>query len=82
MILIHGNSRVKSWRNKKDPQRIKKNKTFINKYNWEEINFPPQKDDLKKLEKIIKQLFLKFYMLMLKNKKYILLMFQNKTQIS
>ena len=61
---------------------MKKNKTFINKYNWEEINFPPQKDDFKKLEKIIKQLFLKFYMLMLKNKKYILLMFQNKTQIS
>ena len=30
---------------KKDPQRITKIKTFVNKYKWEEINFPSEKDD-------------------------------------
>ena len=29
----------------KDPQRITKMKAFINKYNWEGINFPSEKDD-------------------------------------
>ena len=32
-------------------QRITKIKPFINKYNWGEIHFPSEKDDLKKLEK-------------------------------
>ena len=32
---------------KKDPQRITKIKPFINKYNWEGINFPSEKDDSK-----------------------------------
>ena len=36
---------------KKDPQRITKIKPFINKYNWEGINFPSEKDDWKKFEK-------------------------------
>ena len=36
---------------KKDPQRITKVKTFINKYKWEGINFPSEKDDWKKFEK-------------------------------
>ena len=36
---------------KKYPQIISKNKLFINKYNWEGINFPSEKDDWKKLEK-------------------------------
>ena len=36
---------------KKDPQRITKIKPFINKYYWERINFPSEKDDLKKFEK-------------------------------
>ena len=30
---------------KKDLQRIGKVKPFINKYNWEEMNFPSEKDD-------------------------------------
>ena len=30
---------------KKYPRRITKNKPFINKYNWKEINFPSKKDD-------------------------------------
>ena len=36
---------------KKDPQRITKIKAFINKYNWEEIHFPSEKDDWKKFKK-------------------------------
>ena len=30
---------------KRDPQRITKIKPFINKYNWEGIDFPSEKDD-------------------------------------
>ena len=36
---------------KKDLQRITRIKPFINKYNWEGINFPSEKDDWKKIEK-------------------------------
>ena len=36
---------------KKDPQQITKIKPFINKYNWEGINYPSEKDDWKKIEK-------------------------------
>ena len=36
---------------KKDAQRITKAKRFRNKYNWEGINFPSEKDDRKKFEK-------------------------------
>ena len=35
---------------KKDPQRITNIKPFINKCNWEGINFTSEKDDWKKLE--------------------------------
>ena len=48
---------------KKDPQRITKIKPFINKYNWEGINFPSEKDDWKNLRKIMWQLVLMFCML-------------------
>ena len=34
---------------KKDLQRITKIKLFINKYNWEGINFPSERDDWKKI---------------------------------
>ena len=34
---------------KKDPQRITKIKPFINKYNWEGINFASEKYDWKNL---------------------------------
>ena len=30
---------------KNDPQRLTKFKPFINKYKWEGINFPSEKDD-------------------------------------
>ena len=33
---------------REDLQRITKTKAFINKYNWEGINFPPEKNDWKK----------------------------------
>ena len=36
---------------KKDPQRITKIKLFVNKYNWEGINFLSEKDDWKQFEK-------------------------------
>ena len=36
---------------KKDPQRITKVEPFINKYNWEGINYSSKKDDWKKFEK-------------------------------
>ena len=36
---------------KKDPQRVRKNNPFMNKYNWKGINFPLEKDDWKKFEK-------------------------------
>ena len=29
----------------KNPERITKIKIFINKYKWEEIHFPSEKDD-------------------------------------
>ena len=29
-----------------------KTKAFINKYNWKGIDFPPEKDNMKKFEKI------------------------------
>ena len=51
MILIHYNSRIKSWRNRKNVQRILKIKCFISKYNFEWINYPLEKDDWKHFEK-------------------------------
>ena len=52
-------------------------KPFINKYNWEEINFPTEKDDWKKIEKNNVTIALN----VLYAKKYILLIFQNIAQI-
>ena len=45
MLSICCNSPVKSWRNKKDPERITTIKPFISKYNYEGIHFPLEKDD-------------------------------------
>ena len=65
---------------KKDPQRITNFKTFINKYNWEGINFPSEKNDWEIFRKsnatiALNVLFAK------KEKKYILLNLENITQI-
>ena len=44
MLSVCCNSRVKSQRNKKkNPQRIRKTKPFINAYNWKGIKFPSEK---------------------------------------
>ena len=51
MLPVCSNSCIKSWRHKKNPERITKMKPFINQYNWEGINFPLEKDDWKKNEK-------------------------------
>ena len=40
VALIHGKIR-------KNPERITKIKLFINKYKWDGINFPSEKDDQK-----------------------------------
>ena len=43
MLSMRYNSCIKSWRNKI--------KSFIDKYNWERINYPSEKHDWKKFEK-------------------------------
>ena len=63
---------------KKDPQRMTKINPFINKYNWEGLNFLSEKDDWKKLEKNNVTIALNVFYA--KKKKCILLMFQNITQ--
>ena len=64
---------------KKDPQRITKTKPFINKYNREGKNFPSEKDDWKKIEK--DSIAAVHNVLHAKKKKYMLLIFQNITQL-
>ena len=46
----------------RDPQRISKLKRYISKYNWEGIEFPVGSKDWKKLEQIIRQLMLIYYL--------------------
>ena len=53
--------------------------SFINKYNWKEINFPSEKDDWKKLEK--NDVLIALNVLYTKKEKHTLLMFQNITQL-
>ena len=51
MFSIRCNSPIKLWRIGKHSERIKKPNFFINRYNWEGINFPSEIDDGKKIEK-------------------------------
>ena len=44
-------NKKKKQKQKQKKQRITKIKSFINKYNWKEINFLSEKDDWKKFEK-------------------------------
>ena len=60
-------------------QRMKKIKPFINKYSWEGINFPSEKDDRKKIEK--SNVTIAFNVFYVKKEKYILLIFQKIIQI-
>ena len=64
---------------RKDLQRITKIKYFINKYNWESIIVLSEKDDRKKFEKI--NVTVALNVLYDKKSWYILLMFQNITEI-
>ena len=61
----------------KDRQRIINIKSFINKYNWEGINYPSKKEDWKKFEK--NNVTVAINVCILKKKMYTLLMFQNIT---
>ena len=62
------------------PEIITKIKPITNKYNWEKINFPSEKDDWKKIEKNNVTIALNVFYVN-KRKKYTLCMFQNITQI-
>ena len=71
---------------KEDPQRRAKMKPFINKYDWEGISYPSEKDDQKKnLRKNFgkNNVTIPLNVLHAKKKKknYILFMFQKITQI-
>ena len=59
-------------------ERISNNKLFINKYNWEEINYPSKIDDWKRFAKNNSTGLLTFFIL--KEKKYFQLIIQNITQ--
>ena len=60
------------------PERISNIKPFINKYNWQGINYPSMIDVGKRLRKIIRQWLLIFCIL--KKKKNVLLIFQTITE--
>ena len=59
-------------------KKKKKIKHFVNKYNWDGMNFSSEKDDWKKIEKNNKTIAVN--VLYPRKKKYILLMFENITQ--
>ena len=46
----------------RDPQRMSKLKPYINTYNWEGIDFPAGSKGRKKLNEIIRQLYLLDYL--------------------
>ena len=64
----------------KHPEIITKIKPITNKYNWEKINFPSEKDDWKKIEKNNVTIALNV-LYVNKRKKHTLYIFQNITQI-
>ena len=63
----------------KHSERIPRIKPFINKYNWEEINFPSEKYDWKRIEK--NNLKIAINVLYAKKEKIYPTCFQNITQI-
>ena len=78
MLSIRCNSHLKSWRDKKIPQRIPKIKPFIIRCNWKGINLPSQKHVWGKCEK---NLTIALNILYAKTEKNTLFMFENITQI-
>ena len=79
MLLVHCNNHVKSGMNQNDSQIITRIKSFVNKYNWERINYPSEKYGWKNFEK--NHLKIPWNVLYAKKEKGILLMVQNITQI-
>ena len=73
MLSICCNNHIKSWRNEKRSKGTTKIKSFINKYNWKEINFQSEKDDWRK--KDYKNDETIGFNACWKKKKYIMLMF-------
>ena len=59
-------------------KKKKKKQHFVNKYNWDGMNFSSEKDDWKKIEKNSKTIALN--VLYPRKKRYILLMIENITQ--
>ena len=53
MFSIRCNSRIKSWKNKKRPTKNSKNYTFLNRFNYEGINYRSERLLGKKMEEII-----------------------------
>ena len=51
MLSIRCNSGIKSRKNQGHPERITKNKPFIDGYNWKGIDYPSEKYGWKKNEK-------------------------------
>ena len=62
MFLVCYNSSIKLSINNHS-EEIHNITPFINKYDWDEIEFPSHKKDWNKFEKIIKQLLLMSYLL-------------------
>ena len=79
MLSIFCDCCIKLQKLEKNPERITKIKPFIDKYDWEGINYPSEKDDQKKFEQ--NNLTVALNVLYAKKKKYILPTFQNITQI-
>ena len=79
MLLTHYNSRIKSQKIVSHPERIIKIKFFIARYDWEEINYPSEKDDWKMFEKNNPKVALNV-LYVKKDKKKILHTFQIITQ--
>ena len=61
MLSISCNSCIKSSKIQAHSERITKMRSFINKYNWQGINFPSEKYDWKKFEKNNPTLVLKVF---------------------
>ena len=78
MLSICCSSCIKLSKNGKYPENISKIKPFINKYNWERIIYPSEKDDWKKLKR--NKLTIDLDVFTLHTRKYILPTLKTKTQ--
>ena len=63
MFLIRSNVALSYEENKWNPEIVSNIIPFINKYNWEGINYPSKIGDWKSFKKVIQQLLLIFCIL-------------------